>query len=192
MQPILLASSSRYRRELLARLRLPFEHQSPDIDERPAPKEDARTLAARLATQKAKALQASFSTHLIIGSDQVACVGNTILNKPLSHERAVEQLMHSSGRTVTFHTGLALLNATTTRLQLEVVTYTVHFRDLTPESIERYLRIEQPYDCAGSFKVEGLGISLFAKMEGDDPTSLIGLPLISLANMLRSEGIELP
>lgn len=192
MQPLVLASSSPYRRELLARLRLPFTWQSPDIDETRHPEEPAEALVRRLAEEKARALADSHPHHLIIGSDQVATLGEQILGKPREHAKAREQLQAASGNSVTFLTGLTLLNTATGRCQTDCIPFTVHFRPLKPASIERYLEAERPYDCAGSFKSEGLGISLFRATDGVDATSLIGLPLIRLIDMLLAESIEIP
>lgn len=192
MLPLLLASSSPYRRELLDRLRLPFVCASPDIDESRLAEEPGKALVQRLAREKAMALAAQFPDHLIIGSDQVAVLGDQILGKPHTFERALEQLSASSGKSVSFLTGLALYNSQTGECQVDCVPFTVHMRDLTPERISRYLHAEQPYDCAGSFKAEGLGVSLFRSTEGPDATSLIGLPLIRLVDMLSNEGIQIP
>ncbi|MBD8707045.1 septum formation inhibitor Maf [Pseudomonas sp. CFBP 13711] len=192
MLPLLLASSSPYRRELLDRLRLPFVCASPDIDESRRPNEPAIDLVTRLAREKAMALAERFPDHLIIGSDQVAVLGEQILGKPHTFERALEQLKESSGNSVSFLTGLALFNSRTGQCQVDCVPFTVHMRQLDEARISRYLHAEQPYDCAGSFKAEGLGVSLFRSTEGADATSLIGLPLIRLVDMLMNEGIELP
>lgn len=192
MLPLLLASSSPYRRELLDRLRLPFVCASPDIDESRRPNEPAIDLVTRLAREKAMALAERFPDHLIIGSDQVAVLGEQILGKPHTFERALEQLKESSGNSVSFLTGLALFNSRTGQCQVDCVPFTVHMRQLDETRISRYLHAEQPYDCAGSFKAEGLGVSLFRSTEGADATSLIGLPLIRLVDMLMNEGIELP
>ena len=192
MLPLLLASSSVYRRELLARLRLPFTCASPDIDESHRPEETATELVKRLAREKAQALAATHPQHLIIGSDQVAVLGERIIGKPHSFEKARDQLLAASGNSVTFLTGLALLNSQTGACQVDRIAFTVHMRSLTAERIERYLHAEQPYDCAGSFKAEGLGVSLFRSTEGPDATSLVGLPLIRLVDMLLAEGIEIP
>ncbi|PTS96535.1 nucleoside triphosphate pyrophosphatase [Pseudomonas sp. HMWF006] len=192
MLPLLLASSSTYRRDLLARLHLPFVCCSPDIDESHRPGESAIELAKRLAEQKARALAASHPDHLIIGSDQVAVLGEQIIGKPHTFDKACEQLMAASGASVTFLTGLALLNSQTGQCQVDCVPFTVHMRKLDQARVERYLRIEQPYDCAGSFKAEGLGVSLFQSTEGPDATSLIGLPLIRLIDMLLAEGVQIP
>jgi MAF protein len=192
MPPLLLASSSRYRRELLERLRLPFTTASPDIDESPLAGEAAEDLVTRLARNKATALAASHPEHLIIGSDQVAVLDGYILGKPGNHERARNQLLAASGRRISFLTGLALLNSRTGHCQVDHIRFNVDFRELEEDRIERYLRAEQPYDCAGSFKAEGLGISLFRRTEGEDATSLIGLPLIRLVDMLLAEGVQIP
>ena len=192
MLPLLLASSSPYRRELLERLRLPFVCASPDIDENPRPDEAAIALVTRLAKEKAMALADDFPDHLIIGSDQVAVLGEQILGKPHTFERALQQLTESSGKRVGFLTGLALYNSQTGQCQVDCVTFTVHMRELDQDRISRYLRAEQPYDCAGSFKAEGLGVSLFRSTEGPDATSLIGLPLIRLVDMLIIEGLQIP
>ena len=192
MLPLLLASSSVYRRELLARLQLPFTCSSPDIDESPLAGESATELVRRLAQAKAQALAASHPGHLIIGSDQVAVLDGKIIGKPHTFDKAREQLLAASGASVTFLTGLALLNSQSGYCQLDCIPFTVHMRTLDPASVERYLRAEQPYDCAGSFKAEGLGVSLFQRTEGPDATSLIGLPLIRLVDMLLAEGVQIP
>jgi MAF protein len=192
MLPLLLASSSVYRRELLARLQLPFICSSPDIDESHRPGETAVDLVKRLAEEKARALTDNYSAHLIIGSDQVAVLGDRIIGKPHTFEKAREQLLAASGASITFLTGLALFNSQTGRCQVDCVPFTVHMRTLDSARIERYLRAEQPYDCAGSFKAEGLGVSLFQRTEGPDATSLVGLPLIRLVDMLQTEGVQIP
>lgn len=192
MLPLVLASSSPYRRELLSRLRLPFSCSAPDIDESPLPAEQADTLVRRLSAQKALALSHSFDNHLIIGSDQVAVLDNQIIGKPHNFERAREQLLAASGKSLTFLTGLSLLNSQSGQLQTDCIPFTVHFRPLSEAQIERYLHVEQPYDCAGSFKSEGLGVSLFRSTEGSDANSLIGLPLIRLVDMLQAAGVEIP
>ena len=187
--PILLASSSPYRRQLLTRLGLAFDCASPDIDETPTPAEPADALALRLAETKARALADTHPGHWIIGSDQVAYLPDgTLLSKPLNHGTAFNQLTRSSGQPVQFLTGLALLDADSGDCQRHCERFTVRFRSLTPDEISGYLRKEQPYDCAGSFKMEGLGITLFEALEGRDPTSLVGLPLIALIGMLRRWG----
>lgn len=192
MLPLLLASSSAYRRELLTRLRLPFTCASPDIDESQHPGEAAIELVKRLAEEKARALAAHHPAHLIIGSDQVAVLDGRILGKPHGFEKAREQLLAASGTRVSFLTGLALLNSQTGECQVDCIPFSVQMRSLTVERIERYLHAEQPYDCAGSFKAEGLGVSLFQSTEGPDATSLIGLPLIRLVDMLLAEGVQIP
>ncbi|MCD5992528.1 septum formation inhibitor Maf [Pseudomonas sp. CDFA 602] len=192
MPSLLLASSSSYRRELLARLRLPFTCRSPDIDESRYQQEPAADLVQRLAREKAQALANEYPDHLIIGSDQVAVLHDQILGKPHTFERALEQLSASSGASVTFMTGLALLNTRTGHCQVDCIPFTVHMRTLEQATIERYLRAEQPFDCAGSFKAEGLGVSLFRSTEGNDATSLVGLPLIRLVDMLIKEGVTVP
>ncbi|MBC3422245.1 MULTISPECIES: nucleoside triphosphate pyrophosphatase [unclassified Pseudomonas] len=192
MLPLLLASSSPYRRELLQRLRLPFTWASPDIDEKRNAEEPATELVRRLARQKAEALANSHPQHLIIGSDQVAVLGEQILGKPHTFERACEQLLAASGQQVTFLTGLALLNSSTGKCQVDCIPFTVTLRELDRERVERYVQAEQPLDCAGSFKAEGLGVTLFQSTHGCDATSLIGLPLIRLVDMLHAEGVQLP
>ncbi|WP_460069816.1 Maf family protein [Pseudomonas sp. H2_E05] len=192
MLPLLLASSSVYRRDLLSRLRLPFICSSPDIDESHRANEPAVELVKRLAEQKARALAAQYPEHLIIGSDQVAALDGRIIGKPHTFENAREQLLAASGKRVSFLTDLTLLNTKTGHCQVDCVPFTVHMRELDVERIERYLRTEQPYDCAGSFKAEGLGVSLFQSTEGPDATSLVGLPLIRLVDMLLAEGVQIP
>lgn len=192
MRPLILASSSPYRRELLQRLRLPFECASPDIDESPLPGESPEQLVRRLAEAKARALAARFPEHLIIGSDQAAVQGQAILGKPHTLERAMEQLKASSGNSVSFLTGLALLDSASGRCQVDCIPFRVHFRELDEARIRRYLEAERPFDCAGSFKAEGLGVSLFRATEGEDGTSLVGLPLIRLVDMLLAEGVQVP
>jgi MAF protein len=192
MLPLLLASSSPYRRELLARLQLPFAWAAPDIDEQRIGEEPAPELVKRLARHKAEALAASHPGHLIIGSDQVAVLGEQILGKPHTFEKACEQLLAASGNHVTFLTGVALLNTQSGHCEVDCVPFTVHMRELDLPRIERYLHAEQPYDCAGSFKCEGLGGSLFQSTHGCDATSLVGLPLIRLVDMLLKEGVSIP
>lgn len=187
---LVLASTSPFRRELLARLGLPFTVQAPDTDESRLPGEDAPTLVARLAEWKAQAVARHDSMALIIGSDQAAVLDDEIIGKPGNHERAVAQLQRVSGRTVIFYTGLCLLDRARHQRQVAVEPFRVAFRLLTPAMIENYLRREQPYHCAGSFKSEGLGIALFERLEGDDPSSLIGLPLIQLTRMLEAAAVK--
>lgn len=190
MQPILLASSSPYRRALFAKLGLAFDWQSPDIDESPQINENAENLVIRLSQAKAESLVIVHPNKLIIGSDQVAVLGEQILGKPYTHERAFIQLRTASGQAVHFKTGICLLNAYTGKVQIAVESFCVHFRELSDAQIHHYLLLEKPYDCAGSFKSEGLGISLFSKLSGDDPNTLIGLPLIRLVQMLSNEGVD--
>ena len=190
MLPLILASSSPYRREVLAKLGLPFEHYSPDIDENPLPNESPEELVRRLAIGKTQAVANHYSNTRIIGSDQVALFNNRIITKPHTHENAIQQLQRFSSHKVTFLTSLCLFNSSTQHQQIEIVPYHVQFLPLTNVQIETYLQREQPYDCAGSFKSEGLGISLFESLEGTDPNSLIGLPLIALTKMLRKDGLE--
>ena len=193
MLPLVLASSSAYRRALLERLQLPFVCQAPDIDESARPGENAEALVRRLAEAKARALAEHYPAHLIIGSDQVATLADgRILGKPHDFERARDQLRAASNSSVTFHTGLCLYNSQNRHAQVACIPFTVHFRPLDDAGIERYLHREQPYDCAGSFKSEGLGVCLFRTTEGADATSLIGLPLIGLVDMLLTEGVAIP
>ena len=189
--PLILASTSPFRKELLGRLNLPFATVAPDVDESRLDNEPATDLVRRLSEAKARAVGASHK-GLIIGSDQVATYGETILGKPGDHATAMQQLRQLSGSHVTFLTGLCLLNSVTDEVQLDVVRFSVVFRRLDDAQIDRYLRQDQPYNCAGSFKSEGLGIALFERMEGDDPTALVGLPLIRLTGMLANAGIALP
>ena len=187
---LVLASTSRYRAELLARLGLPFESTRPEVDESPRSGEAPAELVARLAAAKARAGRGERRDALIIGSDQVAVIGDRILGKPGSHERAAAQLRAASGRRVSFLTGLALLDTRDDALCTEVVPFHVRFRALGDAEIEAYLEAERPYDAAGSFKSEGLGIALFEAMEGEDPTALVGLPLIRLCTLLRAAGLD--
>lgn len=186
---LVLASSSSFRRVLLARLGIPFEVVTPHVDETPQPGEAPAALVERLAAAKARAAAAERPDALIIGSDQVAVYNDVITGKPRNHAQAVRQLRAASGQKVMLYTGLALLNAATGRLQAEVIPYGIRFRELSDAQIENYLRKEQPYDCAGSVKSEGLGIALLERFEGDDPNALIGLPLIRLVRMLEREGV---
>lgn len=190
-QKLLLASTSPYRRELLARLGLPFETTNPQTDETPLPGEAPEATALRLSEAKARAVASAYPDTLIIGSDQVAVMGGRVFGKPGTHDRAVEQLRLLRGRTVNFFTGLCLLNTATGQAQVRGVPTLVTFRDLSDEEIEHYLRREQPYNCAGAAKSEGLGITLLKSMQGDDPNALIGLPLIALCDMLRAEGVPI-
>jgi len=189
---LLLASSSPFRRQLLDKLGLDFIHQSPDIDESPLADESPVALVMRLAREKAAALAGSHPDTLIIGSDQVAVIGDRVLGKPGTREKAIEQLSAASGQRVTFLTGLCLLNTATGRTQVACDPFHVQFRTLRPAQIERYVDAEQPLNCAGSFKSEGLGIVLFKALEGRDPNTLVGLPLILLTEFLAAEGVALP
>lgn len=188
MKKLILASSSPFRKMLLEKLHLPFESVSPDIDETPLPGETATALVERLAIQKAQTIAKQYADALIIGSDSVAQCGSDIMSKPLTHEKAVEQLMLCSGQTVTFLTGLCLLAGENGPIQSCVEPYQVVFRKLTLPMIECYLRKEQPYQSAGSVKAESLGIALFEKLEGADFNSLMGLPLIRLVGFLEKVG----
>ena len=189
---LVLASGSLYRRQLLARLQLPFEVAAPDIDETALPDESASKRAERLAIEKAQALVRQFPRHWIIGSDQVAELHGQHLGKPGNRENAIKQLSACSGQAVHFHTGLCVLNSKTGIPLSCAETFTVQFRTLSTPEIERYIDAEKPYDCAGSFKSEGLGISLFTAFAGRDPNALVGLPLMALCDMLRQEGIVVP
>ena len=189
---LILASTSRYRKDLLSRLGLAFETAAPEVDETPLDSEQPTDTARRLALAKAQAVRTRFPGALIIGSDQVAVCDGVRLDKPLTHEVAVQQLRHVSGRSVIFHSAVALLNASSDRIQWRLVPTTVKFRRLNDAEIERYLRREPAYDCAGSAKAEGLGISLVESIESSDPTALIGLPLIALSSMLREEQLIIP
>tara|TARA_B100000767_G_C19633403_1_gene479295 strand:+ start:48 stop:644 length:597 start_codon:yes stop_codon:yes gene_type:complete len=190
MYPLILGSSSVYRVELLRKLNLPFRTVSPNIDEAPLQNEVPAELVKRLAEQKAIAIALSHPKALIIGSDQVAVLHGDILGKPGTHEAATEQLQAASGQTVLFLTGLALFNSETQRMQSLVEPFEVTFKNLSDKQIQFYLEKEEPYQCAGSFKSEGLGISLFDKLQGNDPNSLIGLPLIELISLLNNEGLD--
>jgi MAF protein len=189
---IILASSSPWRKALLERLNLPFRVMAANIDERSAPGESPTDLVARLSQEKAMHIGHKLSGQAcVIGSDQVAVVDGTILGKPGSHENAVQQLLSFSDKTVTFLTGLALFDVGYGRCQIDVIPYYVHFRHLDIDRVQAYLEKEKPYQCAGSFKSEGLGIVLFKRMNGDDPTALIGLPLIRLTEMLEQNGVSI-
>lgn len=190
--PLVLGSSSPFRRALLERLGVPFTVAAPRVDETPRAGEAPRDYVARLAGDKARAVAARHPRALVIGSDQAAVHASGIVGKPVDHADALRQLLQASGNTVTLYTGLALLNAASRRLQCDVVPFTVHFRRFDRATAQRYLQREQPYDCAGSLRAEGLGISLLERFEGDDPNALIGLPLIRLVDMLHNEGIAIP
>jgi septum formation protein len=187
--PLILASTSAYRKALLERLGLPFRAISPGVDETPLAGETAQQTSKRLSEEKARAVAASHPDALIIGSDQVALFGGKQLGKPLTHDNAVRQLQALRGQCAVFYTALTLLNAHTGNIQTVVAENRVCFRGYSDEEIESYLRREQPYDCAGSAKSEGLGIILISRMEGDDPNALVGLPLIELVTMLKNEGV---
>jgi septum formation protein len=191
-RPIVLGSSSRYRRELLGRLHLPFEVEPPHVDEAQRPGESPRDLALRLAVEKARAVAAKRPDAVVIGSDQVADFGGEALGKPGDHERAVAQLRRMRGHTVLFQTAVAVVCKATGFEAVDIAPVRVQFRELGDDEIESYLRAEQPYDCAGSARSEGLGIALLDAIESDDPTALVGLPLIRTCRMLRAAGIALP
>ena len=192
MPTLVLASSSPYRRDLLARLRLPFEVAVPDVDETPLAEELPQATALRLAQLKARAVAAQFPDALIIGSDQVALLGEQQVGKPHTHENAKKQLQAASGHAMVFHTALCLYNSSSGNMQARVVPIRIQFRTLSDAVIERYLLAEQPYNCAGSAKSEGLGIALIERFEGKDPNALVGLPLIALVDMLQQEGVAVP
>ena len=191
-KPLILASSSPYRRELLERLRLPFTCFSPDVDETRQPEESPEAMVLRLSQAKARAVATALASQypdaLIIGSDQCAVLDGQVLGKPGTEDKAMEQLRASSGRCVTLHTGLCLYDGDSGAEQLDRVDFKVHFRVLSDAEIQRYIALEQPLNCAGSVKSEGLGVALFERLEGEDPSALIGLPLIRLTRMLRDAG----
>ncbi|MBU0746110.1 MAG: septum formation inhibitor Maf [Gammaproteobacteria bacterium] len=191
-RPLVLGSTSRYRRELLQRLNLPFDVAAPDVDETPLPSEAPRALALRLALAKARAVAQQHPDAVVIGSDQVADLDGEPLGKPGHHERAVQQLRQMRGQTVVFQTAVAVVCIAASFEQVDLAPVEVKFRELSDDEIERYLRAEQPYDCAGSAKSEGLGIALLDAIHSDDPTALIGLPLIRTCRMLRAAGLVLP
>lgn len=190
MRTIVLASTSRYRRELLARLRLPFEVAAPNVDETALPGEAPEYTARRLALAKAQSIAAAFPGAIVIGSDQVADVDGEPLSKPETHDTALAQLERMQGRSIVFHTTLAVVDGA--HEQVDSVPTTVHFRSLPRAALDAYLRAEQPYDCAGAAKIESLGIALVDAVRSDDPTALIGLPLIRLTSMLAECGVEVP
>lgn len=187
MMKLILASTSPFRKTILEKLGITFETASPDVDETALANESPQTLVERLSIAKAKAVADTTKNALVIGSDQVAVIDGKILGKPHTHENAVQQLKTASGKTVTFYTGLCLYNSATHQYQSEVVPFNVVFRNLTDSQIENYLRKEEPYNCAGSFKSEALGIVLFERLEGEDPNTIMGLPLIRLVKMLEKE-----
>jgi len=188
---LVLGSSSPFRKKVLSSLLVPFETSSPDIDETPLEGESPVQLVERLAVEKAKEIARSYPNALIIGSDQVAMHGEKIVGKPHTHERAVEQLNEASGKKIELFTGLALINSRSGTIQSTVEPFSVHFKDLSDGTIQNYLHKEKPYNCAGSVKSEGLGVSLFKRFDGEDPNALIGLPLIRLVEMLEREGFDL-
>jgi septum formation protein len=188
--PLILGSTSRYRRELLARLRVPFEVMAPQVDETPQPGEAPATLALRLALAKAHAVAALRPEAVVIGSDQVADLDGHPIGKPGTHARATAQLKLLSGRQAVFHTAVAVVRASSGFAQALLAPVTVQFRSLNEDEIERYLRLEEPYDCAGSAKCETLGITLLERIDSDDPTALIGLPLIRTSQLLRAAGLD--
>ncbi len=190
-QPIVLASTSIYRSQLLSTLQLAFQTASPNVDETPIVGESAKQTAQRLSQLKAQAVAAQYPNALIIGSDQVALLDDQQLGKPLTHDNAVRQLRVMRGKTVDFYTAVSLLNALTKDMQTALTVTRVSFRDISDDEIERYLRKEQPYHCAGSAKSEGLGIALIKRIQGDDPNALIGLPLILLIDMFKKQGVEI-
>ena len=186
---LVLASTSPFRKEILSRLHIPFETFAPLVDETPLENESPTQLVTRLSILKAKSAQSEYPQALIMGSDQVAVIDNTILGKPGNHEQAVKQLNQASGKQVDFLTGLSVINTETDKIQTDMVHFSVKFRPLTSTQIENYLKVDKPYNCAGSFKSEGLGIALLDRMIGSDPTSIIGLPLIRLVRMLEVEDL---
>ena len=190
-RPLILGSTSRYRKELLARLRIPFETAAPDVDETPHINESPKNLALRLALAKARAVALKHPDAVVIGSDQVADLDGTPLGKPGNHTNAILQLQRMRGKTVVFQTALSVVCIATGYERTDLAEVKVKFRDLSDAEIETYLRAEQPYDCAGSAKSEGLGIALLDAIDNDDPTALIGLPLIRTCQLLREAGVKL-
>ncbi|EFB71472.1 Maf family protein [Providencia rustigianii] len=190
MKSIILASTSEYRQALLKKLGLPFLAVAPNIDETPILQESAQALVMRLSHEKANALTKQYPQHLIIGSDQVCVIDNNIVGKPHTFENAFKQLKAASGQKVTFYTGLCLIDSATNQFNVQCEPFDVYFRPLTDEEIANYLNKDEPYQCAGSFKSEGLGVSLFDKLSGRDPNTLIGLPTILLLEMLSQHGVN--
>lgn len=190
MKSLVLGSSSPFRKALLEKLGLEFETDSPDIDETPLKNESPEDMVARLAKLKALAIAERYPNSIIISSDQCATLDGAIIGKPAEHEAAVEQLTNASGRAVTFYTSLCVMDTSSEQMEELVEPFHVYFRELSETQIENYLRKEEPYNCAGSFKSEGLGIALFERLEGKDPNTLVGLPLIELITMLRKFGID--
>lgn len=189
---IVLGSTSPFRKELLERLSIPFSTHAPDVDESVMENESPESYVLRLSLEKARAVGQQHPDSLVIGSDQCSVLDGKIRGKPGSHEKAIKQLQQSAGKRVSFLTGLCVLDTATDEYLLDMIPYHVDFRELIDAEIEAYLKTEQPYFCAGSFKSEGLGISLFKQLQGSDPTALIGLPLIRLCEMLRIKGIAIP
>ncbi|MCC2522535.1 Maf family protein [Vibrio coralliilyticus] len=187
---LVLASTSPFRKQLLNKLSVPFETASPDCDETPFSNERPEDLVKRLAKEKAESCHTD-KPSLVIGSDQVCVIDGQIIGKPLNRENAIQQLSRQSGKAIQFYTGLALHNTETNITDVKLDTFTVHFRQLTQQQINRYVEKEEPYYCAGSFKSEGLGIALFEKLEGKDPNTLVGLPLIDLIDMLETQGFPI-
>ena len=192
MNTLILASTSPFRQQILQKLNIDFQTDAPEVNEQALENETPTNLVKRLSKAKAVAVAERHPHALIIGSDQVAVLDERILGKPHTHDNAVQQLKAASGKQVEFLTGLCLYNSETQKAQVTCVPFTVYFRQLSEDQIERYLTQDQPYNSAGSFKSEGLGISLFEKLQGDDPNTLIGLPLIELVRMLENEGIQIP
>jgi len=190
LRTVVLASTSPYRKALLERLGLPFETQSPDVDETPLPGEAPAATACRLAKAKARAVATRRANALVIGSDQIADANGVAIGKPCDHAAAVAQLTALSGCSIVFHTAVALVDGASGRCQLRLIDVTTRFRELTAAAIDSYLRRERPYDCAGSVKAEGLGIALVESIASDDPTALIGLPLIAVVDLLQAEGVD--
>ena len=188
---LILASTSPFRKEILNKLGVEFDTISPEVDEAALTNETPQQLVERLSIAKAKAVADKSKSALVIGSDQVSVIDKKIIGKPHTHENAIKQLKNASGKTVTFYTGLCLYNSSTDQYQSEVVPFNVVFRELNDQQIDNYLKKETPYNCAGSFKSEALGIVLFEKLEGDDPNTLMGLPLIRLVKMLEKENFTI-
>jgi len=192
MRKLVLASTSPFRQQILRKLNIDFDIADPQVSENRFDNETPQQLVSRLSEAKARAVAVRYPDALIIGSDQVAVLDNNILGKPLHHENARHQLSLASGKKITFYTGLCLFNSATANSQVSCVLFNVYFRTLNENQIEHYLQTDKPYNCAGSFKSEGFGISLFEKLEGDDPNTLIGLPLIELIRLLANEGVYIP
>ena len=191
MKNLVLGSSSPFRKELLSKLGLPFETDSPDIDETPLENESPQDMVKRLAKLKAEAIAAKHSNCIVIASDQCATLDGKIIGKPLEHDKAVEQLQEASGRAVTYYTALCVMDTASQRVEEVTEPFHVYFRELSDTQIENYLKKEEPYQCAGSIKSESLGIALFERLEGSDPNTLIGLPMIQLVKILEKLGIDI-